>query len=75
MLICVGCSSDTCIKVWNTGTEECATNLILHSDYVKALAHARSSGLIVSAGLDKDVYIWDLEGSRSPISQMQGVLQ
>lgn len=44
----------------------------MHTDYVKALAYARNKGFVASAGLDKDVYIWDMEASKLPVSSSPG---
>ena len=32
-----------------------------HKDYVKALAFASEARVLVSAGLDNNVYVWDIE--------------
>ncbi len=39
-----------------------------HQDYVKALAYARQSGQLASAGLDRDVLLWDLETGQTTVS-------
>jgi WD repeat-containing protein 48 len=37
-----------------------------------AQAAWRPQGFVASAGLDKDVYIWDIEGSSNPVSRSPG---
>jgi WD40 repeat protein len=61
-------SSDTTLKIWNTGTQRVLHTLYEHQDYVKALAYARQSGQLASAGLDRDVLLWDLETGQKTVS-------
>jgi hypothetical protein len=65
-------SSDNTIKFWNVQTGQCVATYVEHTDYVKALAYARSRGLLASAGLDREVVLWDLEGSTQPVAAMGG---
>mmetsp|Transcript_25366 Transcript_25366/g.83900 ORF Transcript_25366/g.83900 Transcript_25366/m.83900 type:complete len:707 (-) Transcript_25366:41-2161(-) len=66
----VTASSDTTIKFWNIANETCTATLKEHCDYVKALAYARNAQFLASAGLDRDVYIWDTVALQKPVAQM-----
>ncbi|EKX42470.1 hypothetical protein GUITHDRAFT_73823, partial [Guillardia theta CCMP2712] len=68
----VTASSDTTIKFWNIANETCTATLKEHCDYVKALAYARNAQFLASAGLDRDVYIWDTVALQKPVAQMPG---
>ena len=37
------------------------STLRTHKDYVKALAYGKDRELVASAGLDKTIYLWDVE--------------
>lgn len=63
-------SSDNTLKMWNVQSEKCVATYGEHTDYVKALAYARGRGLLASAGLDREVIIWDLEASAQPVATM-----
>ncbi|PAA61699.1 hypothetical protein BOX15_Mlig003646g2 [Macrostomum lignano] len=56
----ISCSSDTTVKVWNSSRGFCMSTLRTHKDYVRALAYAKHKELVASAGLDKAIYIWDV---------------
>ncbi|KAG8233117.1 hypothetical protein J437_LFUL012543, partial [Ladona fulva] len=56
----ISASSDTMVKVWNTHKGFCMSTLRTHRDYVKALAYAREREQVASAGLDRSIYLWDV---------------
>ena len=71
----ISASSDTTVKVWNAHKGFCMSTLRTHKDYVKALAYARdreqvrqmellrpnpSNTQVASAGLDKAIFLWDV---------------
>ncbi|XP_046396386.1 WD repeat-containing protein 48 [Ischnura elegans] len=58
--ILISASSDTMVKVWNTHKGFCMSTLRTHRDYVKALAYAREREQVASAGLDRSIYLWDV---------------
>eukprot|EP00287_Rhodomonas_sp_CCMP768_P002079 CAMPEP_0196734602 /NCGR_PEP_ID=MMETSP1091-20130531/13282_1 /TAXON_ID=302021 /ORGANISM="Rhodomonas sp., Strain CCMP768" /LENGTH=729 /DNA_ID=CAMNT_0042078125 /DNA_START=337 /DNA_END=2526 /DNA_ORIENTATION=+ len=64
----VTASSDTTLKIWNTGNQRVVHTLHEHQDYVKALAYARQTGQLASAGLDRDVLLWDLETGQKTVA-------
>lgn len=39
----------------------CMSTLRTHKDYVKALAYARDREQVASAGLDKAIFLWDVQ--------------
>ncbi|KAK3567034.1 hypothetical protein QTP86_008971 [Hemibagrus guttatus] len=53
-------SSDTTVKVWNAHKGFCMSTLRTHKDYVKALAYAKDKELVASAGLDRQIFLWDV---------------
>lgn len=56
----ISASSDTTVKVWNAHKGFCMSTLRTHKDYVKALAYAKDREQVASAGLDKSIYLWDV---------------
>ncbi|XP_065158340.1 WD repeat-containing protein 48 homolog [Atheta coriaria] len=56
----ISASSDTTVKVWNAHKGFCMSTLRTHKDYVKVLAYAKDREQVASAGLDKSIYIWDI---------------
>jgi len=48
------------VKVWNASKGFCLSTLRTHKDYVKALAYARDREQVASAGLDRTIYLWDV---------------
>ncbi|KAL3265473.1 hypothetical protein HHI36_009677 [Cryptolaemus montrouzieri] len=56
----ISASSDTTVKVWNAHKGFCMSTLRTHRDYVKALAYAKDREQVASAGLDKSIYLWDI---------------
>lgn len=56
----ISASSDTTVKVWNAHKGFCMSTLRTHRDYVKALAYAKDREQVASAGLDKAIYLWDI---------------
>merc|ERR1719166_787911 len=66
----ISASSDTTVKVWNAHKGFCMSTLRTHKDYVKALAYARDREQVASAGLDKAIFLWDvntLNGNKDSI--------
>ncbi|KAI9842611.1 MAG: hypothetical protein M1837_007049 [Sclerophora amabilis] len=61
----VSASSDLTVKVWRPNAEypSIPETIGLHSDYVKCLAAPDSSSdWVASGGLDRKVFLWDLNG-------------
>jgi WD repeat-containing protein 48 len=63
----VSASSDLTVKLWRPHSEEQAgaTTLGEHSDYVKCVAtptYDPSANWVASGGLDRKIYLWDLNG-------------
>ncbi|XP_071495123.1 WD repeat-containing protein 48-like [Diadema antillarum] len=56
----ISASSDTTVKVWNAHKGFCMSTLRTHKDYVKALAYAKDKEWVASAGLDKQIFLWDV---------------
>ncbi|XP_041360801.1 WD repeat-containing protein 48-like [Gigantopelta aegis] len=56
----ISASSDTTVKVWNAHKGFCMSTLRTHKDYVKALAYARDREQVASAGLDRAIFLWDV---------------
>ncbi|KAL7641384.1 UNVERIFIED_CONTAM: hypothetical protein RMT77_008524 [Armadillidium vulgare] len=57
----ISASSDTTVKVWNAHKGFCMSTLRTHKDYVKALAYAKDREQVASAGLDKAIFLWDVQ--------------
>ena len=53
-------SSDTTLKMWDCKRGLCLSTLRTHKDYVKALAYASDVDRVVSGGLDRQIYLWDI---------------
>ena len=60
VLLVLSASSDTTVKVWDSGRGFCMSTLRTHRDYVKALAYARIKELVASGGLDRQIFLWDV---------------
>lgn len=56
----ISASCDTTVKVWNAHKGFCMSTLRTHRDYVQALAYARDREQVASAGLDKAIFLWDV---------------
>lgn len=56
----ISASADTTVKVWNAHKGFCMSTLRTHKDYVRALAYAKDKEQVASAGLDKAVFLWDV---------------
>ncbi|KAK2176594.1 hypothetical protein NP493_653g01034 [Ridgeia piscesae] len=56
----ISASSDTTVKVWNAHKGFCMSTLRTHKDYVKALAYAKDREHVASAGLDRAIFLWDV---------------
>eukprot|EP00026_Physarum_polycephalum_P001769 Phypoly_transcript_01771.p1 GENE.Phypoly_transcript_01771~~Phypoly_transcript_01771.p1 ORF type:complete len:891 (+),score=135.94 Phypoly_transcript_01771:81-2753(+) len=63
----VSCSSDASIKIWDTETAQCSRTLNRHGDYVKALSYAPQVEIFASAGLDTNIFVWDLQQCTAPV--------
>jgi WD repeat-containing protein 48 len=49
------------VKVWDAKKGTCQSTLKTHKDCVRCLAYAREPvELVASAGLDKSIYLWDV---------------
>lgn len=57
----ISVSNDTTIKVWNAHQGFCLSTLRSHKDYAKCLACARDREIVASAGLDRIIYLWDIQ--------------
>lgn len=61
MFSVISASSDTTVKLWGLRKENtCLSTLRTHKDYVRALAYARDKEVVASAGLDKTIFMWDV---------------
>lgn len=58
--IILSASSDTTVKVWDSARSFCMSTLRTHKDYVKALAYAQKKELVASGGLDRQIFLWDV---------------
>lgn len=56
----ISASSDTTVKVWNAHKGFCMSTLRTHKDYVRALAYAKDREQVASAGLDRAIFLWDV---------------
>nr|XP_002127032.1 WD repeat-containing protein 48 [Ciona intestinalis] len=56
----ISASSDTTVKVWNAHRGFCMSTLRTHKDYVQSLAYAKHKEHVASAGLDRQIFIWDV---------------
>ncbi|CAD5217869.1 unnamed protein product [Bursaphelenchus xylophilus] len=57
----ISASSDTTVKVWNTKKGFCMSTLRTHKDCVRCLAYcSQGTEMIASAGLDRCIYLWDV---------------
>ncbi|RWS28076.1 WD repeat-containing protein 48-like protein [Leptotrombidium deliense] len=56
----ISASSDTTVKVWNAHKGFCMSTLRTHKDYVKSLAYAKEKEQVASAGLDRSIFLWDV---------------
>ena len=56
----ISASSDTTVKVWNAHKGFLMSTLKGHKDQVKALAYAKDRDQVASAGLDKAIFLWDV---------------
>ena len=55
------CSNDATVRLWRAGSAgQCTFNLVQHTDCVMALAAAPRQGLLASAGLSSEVFVWDI---------------
>ncbi|KAI0426993.1 WD repeat-containing protein [Xylaria sp. FL1042] len=56
-------SSDLTVKLWRPSSQENEAHTIgQHADYVKCLAAPTAGDWVASAGFDRKVYLWDLNG-------------
>lgn len=60
VFLVISASSDTTVKVWNAPKGFCMSTLRTHKDYVKALAYAKDKEQVASAGLDRAIFLWDV---------------
>ena len=59
--VLASCSNDTTVRLWRAASAgQCTYNLVQHTDCVMALAAAPQRGLLASAGLSSEVFVWDL---------------
>ncbi|KAI0595788.1 WD domain-containing protein [Biscogniauxia sp. FL1348] len=59
----VSASSDLTVKVWRPlGGDTEAHTIGQHADYVKCVATPASGDWVASGGLDRKIYLWDLNG-------------
>ncbi|XP_043462257.1 WD repeat-containing protein 48 [Leptopilina heterotoma] len=56
----ISASSDTTVKVWSAHKGFCMSTLRTHKDYVKSLAYAKDKEQVASAGLDRAIFLWDV---------------
>ena len=53
-------ASDATLKLWDAQTGQCTATLRTHKDYIKALAYSPVTNMVVSAGLEHSIFMWDL---------------
>jgi len=59
----VSASSDLTVKLWRPSTGDSEAHTIgQHADYVKCLATSGAKDWVASGGLDRKIYLWDLNG-------------
>ncbi|KAI1825165.1 WD repeat-containing protein [Xylaria intraflava] len=59
----VSASSDLTVKLWRPSTGDNEAHTIgQHADYVKCLATPSAGDWVASGGLDRKIYLWDLNG-------------
>ncbi|KAJ8112190.1 hypothetical protein ONZ43_g5448 [Nemania bipapillata] len=59
----VSASSDLTVKLWRPSTGDTEAHTIgQHADYVKCLATPSAGDWVASGGLDRKIYLWDLNG-------------
>ncbi|KAI1649496.1 WD40 repeat-like protein [Daldinia loculata] len=59
----VSASSDLTVKVWRPELGDTEPHTIgQHTDYVKCVATPSSADWVASGGLDRKIYLWDLNG-------------
>ncbi|KAH7021212.1 uncharacterized protein B0I36DRAFT_367640 [Microdochium trichocladiopsis] len=59
----VSASSDLTVKAWRPSSGDAeAHTLGEHADYVKCVATPRGGDWVASGGLDRKIYLWDLNG-------------
>ncbi|KAI0485390.1 WD repeat-containing protein [Xylaria cf. heliscus] len=59
----VSASSDLTVKLWRPSTAaDDAHTIGQHADYVKCLAAPNAGDWVASGGLDRKIYLWDLNG-------------
>ncbi|KAI3317608.1 WD domain-containing protein [Xylariaceae sp. AK1471] len=59
----VTASSDLTVKLWRPSTGDSEAHTIgQHADYVKCLATPSGGDWVASGGLDRKIYLWDLNG-------------
>lgn len=67
----VSASSDLTVKVWRPLSESQQQDNIKigeHADYVKCVASPRGATWVASGGLDRKIYLWDLNGAGKTLS-------
>ncbi|KAI1300763.1 WD repeat-containing protein [Xylaria venustula] len=56
-------SSDLTVKLWRPSSRDSEAHTIgQHADYVKCLAAPTTGDWVASGGLDRKIYLWDLNG-------------
>ena len=69
--VLASCSNDTTVRLWRAASAgQCTYNLVQHTDCVMALATAPQRGLLASAGLSSEVFVWDIP-TGTQLSQVQ----
>ncbi|KAK4416211.1 Patatin-like protein 1 [Sesamum alatum] len=73
----VSCSSDATVKVWDSLSDgTCTRTFRQHADYVTCLAAAeKKSNFVASGGLGGEVFIWDIEATLTPLSNLNDVAE
>eukprot|EP01083_Nonionella_stella_P289738 985959_1 len=59
-------STDTFLKLWNLSNGDCVQTIERHSDFIECLAYSGHTQTVASAGLDNQVFLWDVEDIGRP---------
>lgn len=67
-LLLATASLDNTISLWDPDTNQSVSRPLVHPDGLRCAAFARKSRLLATSGINKNVYIWDLQGLSGDVS-------